>query len=199
MAQFGLHGALDHLYNYSISPEWTRVAHAVALHEYRAWFPLTSVIGSHRSGVVEAPFVGAHANIGGGLGTFSGLGFPRPAGDLADVALNWMLWQARIAGVNWVSGPLADREVTDPILHDYRPGILRQLSDGDRHVDSASGTRLAGEQGTLLALGAQHRQATEPFIHRFDDWRSREGTAVGEVDMQAYEQWLEQTLGWTLP
>ncbi len=199
VAQFGLNGALNHLYTYTISPEWTRVAHAVALHEYRAWFPLTSVTGSNRPGVVEAPFVGAHANIGGGLGLFTGLEVPVSPGDLADVSLNWMLWQARIAGVGWVAGPLADREVTDPLLHDYRPGALRWISDGDRHVDSAFGVRLAGEQGVLDALGARHRQAAEPFIRRFDDWRTREGTAVGEVDMAEYGQWLRETLDWALP
>lgn len=199
VAQLGPNGALNRAFDFSIHPAWTRVAHAVALHEYRSWFPLTSTSGSENVNTLEAPFVGSHADIGGGLGAFTGLYIPSPSGDLANVALNWMLEQGRLAGVSWSAGPAADQEVQSPILNDYRPAALRWLYDGDRRVDDAFNDTLAWRQATLDALGAPHRQTVDAFIRRFEDWRTRDDTAVGEVNMDDYAQWLQSTLGWSLP
>ncbi len=199
VAQLGLHGSLNRAFDFSINPAWTRVAHAVALHEYRSWFPLTSTSGSSNNNIIEVPFVGGHANVGGGQGPYTGLYIPASSGDLSDVALNWMLAQGGLAGVNWLAGPLADQQVTDPILHDDRPSSLRWLYDGDRRVDDAFHDMLAWRQDSLDTLGAPHRQSTEAFIQRFEDWRAKDGSAVGEVDMAGYTQWLQETLGWAMP
>src|SRR5699024_308645 len=67
VSQFGLIGLDDGQYDFSIASEWAWVAHAVALQERRWLFPLTRATASSQSNVIEAPFIGAHADIGGGL------------------------------------------------------------------------------------------------------------------------------------
>src|SRR5690606_14523702 len=124
-------------YDFSISAAWSWVAHAVALHERRSLFPLLAAYDTPDN-VIEAPFIGAHADIGGGVPAQS----RDPAethGDLSDVALNWMLWQARAATVPLGALAPGQAVVTHPILHDPRPSLARILQDGDRRVDGSDG------------------------------------------------------------
>src|SRR5690606_33094779 len=129
VAQFGLAGSQNANYDLTIAAAWEWVAHAVALHEHRWAFPLNSAANTQGMNVVEAPFIGAHADIGGGV-LSSGQTSPEPAGDLADVALNWMLWQARAASLRFDLSDPADRQITLPTLHDERPAIARSVQDG---------------------------------------------------------------------
>src|SRR3546814_9446333 len=66
VAQFGLLGAQNANYELTIAAAWEWVAHAVALHERRWLFPLTST-DNGGGNIIEAPFIGAHADIGGGI------------------------------------------------------------------------------------------------------------------------------------
>lgn len=193
VAQFGLNGQHNVAFDLTIDAGWQWVAHAIALHERRWLFPLASSADSQPGNVVEAPFIGAHADIGGGVLT-DAQGEPNRRGDLSDISLNWMLWQARAASVAFGDGPAEDTEVSAPYLHDDRSSTLRTLQNGDRRLDRADGSLWHNYQNDHHRLGSGSRAATEAFITRYDDWRRQAGNEVGTVDMAAYTQWLDATL-----
>jgi RHS repeat-associated protein len=198
VAQFGPAGLLRSNFDLTVAQAWQWVAHAVALHERRWIFPLTVALDADGHNVVEAPFIGAHADIGGGaLRTPDGQ--PRTRGDLSDVALNWMLWQAGAASVDFQPLPPSDREITSPILHDERPAVLRSAQDGDRRVDGAGGTPRHAYQDDHPLLGKDVRARSEALIARHENWRASAGSEVGTVDMTGYAQWLHDELGWRPP
>lgn len=195
VAQFGLGGALDTQYDFSISAAWAWVAHAVALHERRWLFPLLAATRDAADNVVEAPFVGAHADIGGGVP----LGQKPSAethGDLSDVALNWMLWQARAASVPLTRLAAEQAVVSRPVLHDPRSSLARSVQEGDRRVDGPDGRKQYDYQDDHHRLGRAQRQATEALISRYEDWRRSDSSEVGTVDLDAYARWLYDELGW---
>jgi len=139
VAQFGVNGLHNRLYDLSIAEVWQWVAHAVALHEHQALFPLASTRNTQNPGVIEAGFIGAHGDIGGG-NLLDPAETPRQ-GDLSDVALNWLWWQARqVAGLPLTSLSGADRTIQNPLLHDARPSILRLLQLYDNTMAQVPGT-----------------------------------------------------------
>jgi len=192
VAQFGLLGAANAGFDLGIGGAWSWVAHAVALHEMRSLFPLVSAGSEGSANTVEAPFIGAHADIGGGL-LLDGQGRPMADGDLSDVALNWMRWQALAALVPLDPLPAADREVTRPWLHDVRSPAER-LAGGDRVIQDAQ-TRPLGPQGGDSRLGDSQRAVFEAFIRRTAGWEWSAGEVAGAVDMRGYGAWLESQLG----
>jgi len=194
VAQFGLLGARNAGYELGIADAWQWVAHAVALHEYRLMFPLLSADGAGHPNAVEAPFIGAHADIGGGM-RLNHAGEPEPAGDLSDVALNWILWQARAALAPFGDLAPEDRQVTEALLHDGRPAWQRLLPDGDRAIQDSRGMATLMPQGRHEHLGDARRRELEAYIRRVDGWRQASDGVAGEVDMQGYGQWLEAALG----
>lgn len=212
VAQFGLLGSRNDEFDFTVTPVWGAVAHAVALHEHRQLFPLHSLAdaqGRLPANTVELPFVGAHADIGGGLAWRDG---DVERADLSDIALQWMLGMAQQAGVAMDAPLPAQAEVTGPLLHDmrgadeqatealrngweagraanagvFRPGLLYY----DRAVFAADGTRLAASQHTDARLGMVQRRRTEAFIRRVESWLDVSGSVAGEVDLPAYEAWL---------
>jgi RHS repeat-associated protein len=196
VAQFGLAGSQNDQYNLSIAPVWTWVAHAVALHERRWLFPLSTAYDSAAHNVIEAPFIGAHADIGGGqLQVDEPPDDTTAAGDLANVALAWMAWQARAAGLVF-DLPGNQRESTNPLLHDERSALIRQLQNGDRSVLDSNSRLLHTYQQEHARLGEQPRKQTEQIIEREHDWLASADNIVGTIDMNAYARWLRDTLGW---
>src|SRR5690606_28968591 len=195
VAQFGVAGSQNGNYDLTIAPAWGWVAHAVALHERRWLFPLVSAADAGGQNVVEAPFIGAHADLGGGS-LLDDDSRPFKQGDLADVALHWMMWQARAASVRFDNGSPSDREISGPIVHDERSALLRSVQDGDRSVQTGSGALLNNYQNDHDQLGASQRTETEAVIIRADRWRSSANSQVGVVDMTGYAQWLHDELGW---
>lgn len=195
VAQFGLAGIDNTQYDLSIASAWGWVAHAVALQERRWLYPLVSAAGGPGGNTVEAPFIGAHADIGGGVDV-DDAGQPNSRGDLSDVALNWMLWQARAASLRFDTAPLSDREVTAPILHDQRSALARSVQDGDRRADGQDGSARWPNQDDHPQLGSLQRNTTEELIQRIANWRITLTTEVGTVDMRGYAQWLRNELGW---
>lgn len=195
VAQFGVGGSQNHQYDLNIAQAWDWVAHAVALHEHRWLFPLLSAADTDSDNVVEAPFIGAHSDIGGGvMPDQTGLAGSR--GDLSDVTLNWMIWQARAASVRFDNLADADQVVTDPIVHDARSSVLRQIQNGDRSIQSSSGRAWLNYQDDHPHLGRDRRTQTEPLIQRATNWRKEAGIEVGQVDMDGYARWLHDELGW---
>jgi len=192
VAQFGLLGAANAGFDLGIAGAWHWVAHAVALHELRVLFPLVSAAGDTLN-TVETPFIGAHADIGGGLLLDDQLR-PVPDGDLSDVALNWMRWQAQAALVPLAEPAADDRTVTNPLLHDERSRTLRHLPPGDRMLQDAP-LRTLGPQGGGPRLGDAQRRIMEAFIRRADSAAGGPDAVAGTVDMAAYGAWLETTYG----
>lgn len=203
VTQFGIAGSHNHLYDFGIAELWSWVSHAVALHEHRWSFPLTSADAGGAGNVVEAPFVGAHADIGGGLALHDSTSDPTGNGavvsDLAKVALGWMHWQAQAASVDFDTLTQADTRLQAPVLRDMRSPLARSLQDGDRAVSTPSGGLRRQYQNDDPRLGRAVRSQVEAFIERSPDWRSQGGEAAGTVDMTGYARWLEDTLGWAPP
>lgn len=193
VAQFGLLGAANAGYELGIPDAWHWVAHAVALHEFRTLFPLVMATGGAPDQVIEAPFIGAHADIGGGR-VLDTPADPATLGDLSDVALNWMHWQALAARVPLAALAPEDQHVTNPLLHDERLPMTRILHDSDRSVQDAA-TQSLGLQRFDPRLGADQRQVFEAFIERIQLWQAAPGNVVGTVDMQGYGAWLQTALG----
>lgn len=187
VAQFGLSGSANHLYDLSVSPVWGWVAHAVALNEHRWMFPLYSLDVPSNLNRLEQAFIGAHSDIGGGHDLLE----PEP-GDLSRVALMWMLWQARAVGLNFNDLNTDDANVSTPILHDERSALERYLLNSDRRVQSPSHPAHNQYQQDHPELGKNIRDQVEAFLRRFSDWRTRDDNQVAEVDMAAYYQWLAQ-------
>jgi RHS repeat-associated protein len=197
VAQFGIGGSRNDEFNMTIDDSWQWVAHAIALHEHRWLFPLMVVGQNHALNSVEAPFIGAHADIGGGI-VIDENGQSISRGDLSDVSLNWMLWQARAANLQF-SDSLDDAIISNPILHDARNPTLRTVQNGDRRIENADGTKRNNYQDHDARLGRVTREQVESFIQRLPDWRRQTGNEVGQVDMQGYAAWLYDALGWQAP
>lgn len=192
VAQFGLHGSHNHLYRLGVANAWRWVAHAVALHEHRHLFPLSAI--NNTLNTVQAPFIGAHGDIGGGVQRDQ-----LTVTDLDKVALAWMHWQAKAAGVKMQELSAQDSDIRNPVLRDARPPFLRYLQNGDRQINYHGHGQDLAYQHEHPTLGQSAREQTEPIIQRYLDWRTRSDEQVGEIDMQAYSDWLEQNLGWTPP
>lgn len=190
VAQFGLHGSHNYLYRLGVANAWHWVAHAVALHEHRHLFPLSAINAAHNT--VQAPFIGAHRDIGGGA-----LADDLPVSDLDKVALAWMHWQAKAAGLSLHDLPEKEQDLNQLILHDSRPAFLRYLQNGDRQLLYHGHGQDLAYQDLHPHLGRKSREQVEPIIQRYLDWRTRTDPMVGEIDKQAYERWLDETHGWT--
>ena len=191
VAQFNVLGAGNAAFNLEVAPAWRWVSHAVALHEHRWLFPLTSA--AQASNVVERAFVGAHADIGGGYLTAQAAPGSTP-GNLSQVALAWMQWQAQAAGLNLSSKP-SPASVTSPIIHDERAVFARRMQNGDRRVNYADGTKWANYQSDLPRMGKGLRQEVEAFILRHPHPTLLRPDAVGLVNMPGYVAWLKESMG----
>lgn len=190
VAQFGLGGWSNTHYRLGVSDAWNWVAHAVAMHEHRLLFPLSGL--AQAMNTVEMPFIGAHSQIGGGV-----LPDDRTAvSDLDKVALAWMHWQATAAGLTLAELPQTDLQVRHPIVQDMRPPGLRLTTHGVRRIDYHGHGQDLLYQDSHPALGRDVRKSMERLLTRFDDWRVRGGNQVAWVDMDAYDTWLQNHLGW---
>ncbi|MBN9373341.1 DUF2235 domain-containing protein, partial [Hydrogenophaga sp.] len=188
-----------HAYQLGIPTEFSYVAHAVALNEYRGntghaygalgAFPLESILQGMASPVpveghtrIERGFLGAHADIGGGFGENDS--------QLARVALVWMVEQAEAAGVTMHAPP--STVIPDPVLHDKSNSIQTGApapGSEDRQVRYRDGARTV--QREMPFTEGMSWADTQAFIHYLpaDDpqrWRFVTGT----VDMQGYLDWL---------
>lgn len=174
------------------------VAHAVAVNEHRALFPLVSIEDSYGGAGftpnrVEKGFIGAHSDIGGGYAGASGDG-----GDLSDVALNWMYAQAKTAGLNLKPIEPDQLKVISPILHDetnvlpwYLPGFGGWSSDRDvKFPDQTLKSKGIEFDGMTYQQSQQNA-----YINYYNN---NAGNKAGTVDMDQYKAWLQSNLNLTL-
>lgn len=206
VAQMGLLGSRNEHYDFTLAPDWTLAAHAVALHEHRALFPLVS-LGTTPDlrlppNAIEQPFIGAHGDIGGGL-IRTDAGATRPFA-LSDVTLEWMMQQAERVGVTFEREDMPSLARNDPVLHDARSRLERAAQRWserdhawmpdwlpvDRHVTGADGRRLYDRQGDHPRYGDAMRAEAERFITRIEGWLDTGQAVVGVVDRAGYEAWL---------
>jgi RHS repeat-associated protein len=193
-------------YNLGIPEEFSYVAQAVALNEYRGKtlralpgsvgaFPLESIMGGMYSPVpiagqarIERGFIGSHSDIGGGF----------EQGDLSRVALSWMVDQARKAGLQMDNAPTTI--IANPVLHDKSDNLLSPtgapLADGeDRQV--RYGNASTTTQRAMIAPSGMIWSDTGQFISYLPRTIDQDGDVIpladfvtGTVDAQAYLNWL---------
>jgi hypothetical protein len=197
-------------YSLEIPEEFSYVAQAVALNEHRGRtfrnlpgslgaFSLESItgdtipIGQTR---VERGFIGAHADIGGGFG--------ESESQLSQVALAWMVEQAKAAKVPMGDSPLRVMEA-NPVIHDksdnqYAPtGAPVAPVIEDRKVLYRNGTTTT--QAAMKDIGMSwadtlrfisYLPADGPFIDGYVTRVPRTDYVTGTVDMRGYLKWLNE-------
>ena len=193
-------------YNLGIPEEFSYVAQAVALNEYRGKtlrslpgsvgaFPLESIMDGMYSPLptsgqtsIERGFLGSHSDIGGGF----------EQGALADVALVWMVDQATAAGVSMQAPP--GTIIANPVLHDksdnqYSPTGAPAADGEDRQVRYGSGSTTT--QRAMIASSGMNWSDTGQFISYLPRTIDQNGDVIpradfvtGTVDAQAYLNWL---------
>jgi hypothetical protein len=187
VAQFGLNGAGNGLWQLAIPDEFQYVYQAVALNEYRYLFPSES-IGKG----VQRGFIGSHADIGGSYGT----------GDLSDVALNWIYEQAKSSGVKMKSWSAAGNSewgvVTNPVLHDKSNGT----EDRDvclRANNQAIATNCQKQK--VANVGGMNWAQTSMYRYSYlNPQLDADGVSkiTGYVNMEGYAKWLKQNYGFDI-
>ncbi len=136
----GMLNRKDEFYDTKIGPNVEIARHAMAIDEHRADFEPT--IWQQRTGtdISQVWFAGAHGNVGGGLYREG------EAGRLSDVALAWMIREARAAGLS-VERHLDGTLRPDPLAPVYRSRrhIYRSRPRVDRPIDIGSSPVLVHE------------------------------------------------------
>jgi RHS repeat-associated protein len=192
VAQFGANGAGNGLWQLAIPAEAKNVFHAVALNEHRELFP-----GESAGRGVQRGFIGSHADIGGSYGT----------GDLSDVALNWIVDQARASGIAMKSWDDIGRSewgiVTNPVLHDKSTIKGRGIREERDFCLRANNEIWANncQKQRQAAVGGLNWAGTLPFITNYAQTRldaDGESKIVGEVKMKEYAEWLKKNYGLTI-
>jgi len=199
----------DHTYNLAIPQEFSYVAQAVALNEYRGKtfrrlpdstgaFPLESIMPGMVSSVpidgqtrIERGFIGSHADIGGGFATDN---------ELARIALAWMVEQAKDAHVNMFDSTLTVPRAT--VIHDKSDNQYCTAGPGcseDRQVIYGNGTSTT--QRDMVLTKPMTREDMNKIISylppEFDADGNiiripRQDKATGTVNMEKYLEWLQK-------
>lgn len=154
-------------------------------------FDLRSILEPQQSSSanrIEQAFVGAHSDVGGGYAT----------GDLSDVALMWMLNQAKQQGVKIDEQIVKDsgwNVVTLPILHDSSTNArqvprLAPLYDA-RHIVYIGGKAVEVLDNTRI--GGYSIADTKAVIRYYNRACGLPGSpTVGLVDMAKYSEWTKK-------
>jgi hypothetical protein len=186
VAQFGLNGMSNGNWQLAIPDAAKNVFQAVAVNENRYAFPGESIGRGTQRG-----FIGSHADIGGSYGT----------GDLSDVALNWIVNQAKASGVTmkaWTDiGHAEWAVVTDPVVHDKSAGTEDSAfclrANNQRWATDCTSRRTA----TLGGLTATQIQDSGFIVNRATPGMDADGSSriTGDVNMEEYAKWLKANYG----
>lgn len=190
VAQFGLYGTQNDQWQLTIPDEVQTVVQAVAVNEHRTFFPVESIFKNSTQKTtqkrLEVGFLGSHADIGGGYGT----------GDLSDVALQWMVQEAKKAGVPLKNLQKAEIFITDPILHSKnsvdRDREFRYGTSNGKYVEMK-------RQNQVNLLGLTTRESRKFFkicVYFSKDCKYQslfgKSEELAVVDIQAYKNWLNK-------
>lgn len=190
VAQFGINGASNGSWQLAIPPQVKNVYQAVAMNENRYLFP-----GEAIGRGVQRGFVGAHADVGGGYGT----------GDLSDVALNWMVEQAKTSGIKMYSwgDNQTDEEwgrVSDPVVHGKGVDILNSdfclRENNEQWADNCTLRKNAKPGG----LSTQQIADLKFITYDKNLGLDADGSTPidGTVDMKKYSEWLKNNYNLTI-
>ena len=185
VAQMGIMGAANKSFDFTVSPAWQWVTHAVALHEYRALFPV-HLLGSSTTRQ-EIGLVGSHADLGGG---YPEVDNPHHL-PLSDVALQWLLWNAQAQGMNFspIDFDLFPRKA---YMHDES-----SWAEWDRaYYLSDFPSSIRPPQTLSPHVGYSVRQQTKDFINSHLEEKEKINNRSAVVDLPAYYEWLENRLHW---
>ena len=181
----GLRNENEKNYDFSIPKELKFAAHAVALNEHRG-----SLINFHGRSIlenaqakevanrIERGFLGAHSDIGGSYRT----------GDLSDIALMWMIEQAKNNGLTFDEDIIREGKwdaVTEPLLHNSANLPVGYGLDRDIVYEDGSKIR----QRDKKDAGGMTYTDTLPFIS-MTVVGSDLDSVTGDVDLGAYCKWL---------
>lgn len=190
VAQMGLMGAKNYLYDFTVAPAWQWVSHAVALHEYRLLFPLHSI--GQQANSQEVGFIGAHSDLGGGYTTAEQGGMSA----LSEVALQWMLWQAQAQGMTFNH---VEKNTTGyAYLHDESSPLELDRRVENHRFPFNLDSDVRNKQSLHPIYGLQARQAVQPLLDFSLDPEEKINNRIAKVDLHAYYQWLAQTQRWPL-
>jgi hypothetical protein len=190
VAQFGPNGADNGSWQLAIPSSVRYVYQAVAMNENRYLFPGESIGRG-----VQRGFVGMHADIGGSYGT----------GDLSDVALNWIVEQAKTNGIamkQWGQNgtDVAWGIVTNPVVHGKGFDLLNSdfclRANNERWADQCV-LRKDADPGGLTTQQIEDLK----FINYSDTLgKDADGSTplVGTVNMEAYVKWLKENYNLTI-
>jgi len=191
VAQFGALGASNDEWQLAIPAEIQHVFQAVALNENRSIFP-----GEAIDRGIQLGFIGSHSDIGGSFG----------AGDLSNVALNWITEKAKESGLAMRSWEEAgDRKwgtVTEPVLHDKSttpPGGIPEdslfcLKKNNEKKGDCIYRRVAEIEGLT------HAESQKFIKYRDRPGFDRDGVSAitGDIDIREYAKWLQENYGLTV-
>ena len=190
-------------YSFAIPTTVKYAAQAVALNENRggrADFNLLTInpnVGPPAPNRIERGFIGSHADIGGSYGT----------GDLSDVALMWMVQQAKAAGA---AASINDKQfqdagwniVSSPIVHDKSGNKkLRQeyANFEDRTVTYTDGKTTTQAKSKFTGMNSSNTKSFISYLKTFCDPGDRGKFSafpeVGNVNMAPYSNWLNVNYG----
>lgn len=206
-------------YQLAIPSQFAHVAQAIALNEFRGAgsgavdsralpgsygnFPVESIMAGMASTAavpgkvrIERGFIGSHSDIGGGYA---------PGQDqLAQVALAWMVEQARDAGVEMGDSQALRVIISNPIVHDKSDNqyagdkVKPSTANEDRQVRYMNGTSTT--QKKMVGTGMTYAD-TLPFIKFNPAAVNNPGASLsskpadfssGTVNMAGYLQWLRK-------
>lgn len=204
-------------YQLTIPSQFAHVAQAIALNEFRGAgsgaidsrtlpgsygnFPVESIMAGMASTPavlgkvrIERGFIGSHSDIGGG--------YALGQDQLAQVALAWMVEQAKDAGVEMGDSQALHVMIANPIVHDKsdnqyaRDRVKPSTANEDRQVRYMNGTSTT--QKMMVGTGMTYAD-TLPFIQFNSAATSNPGLSLspkpadfssGTVNMAGYLQWL---------
>ncbi|MCD2519173.1 DUF2235 domain-containing protein [Massilia sp. G4R7] len=165
----------DHLFHDTeLSDNVATARHALAMDEVRKSFQPTLWTNAHPD-LKQLWFPGVHSDVGGGY---------REKG-LADGALKWMIDEAKLAGLAFNSGILA--QITPDyhdMLHDSCSGLFGMLPTQPRNVPSM-------RQHPELYHGSARQRHEDPPIHQYPYRQPHvaPGAQATEITVFARQQW----------
>lgn len=200
-------------YNLAVPQQFAYVAQAVALNEHRGnttrqlvssvgAFPLESIMGGTiptGQTRIERGFLGSHADVGGGFG-------PNDS-QLSQVALAWMVDQAKASGVKMTDSPILHTIIANPVIHDKSDNQYSTTPNGapvapgieDRAVyyrDGKTTTQMAMTGTGMTWVDTQkyisYLRAVGPLDKGQYLFPLRADFVKGTVDIRGYLDWLNQ-------
>jgi RHS repeat-associated protein len=185
VAQFGVNGVDNTEWQLAIPSNIKNVFHAVVLNEHRYAFPGESIGFGTQKG-----FIGSHADIGGSYGT----------GDLSDVALSWIVEQAKASGIkmfDWGKNGTNEQWgiITNPVLHDKGGNDRDFCLRGNNEMWATNCQKQ--KKATPGGMTWSQTQADHLISLYSKPTLDADGSSkiVGIVNMKEYAAWLKQHYG----